>query len=119
MTPTKNIIVAATLCAILSFAPLGAAQAADGAQTMKPLQGISFHAGSKHAAGYFLSDNSACKLVLTLADEANFAPTRFEVTIEAGRSTRYQLAEGMSLEFGCQAGGQAMDVKSLETTAGN
>lgn len=119
MNPTKNIMIAAALTAILSVATLGCAQAADGAETMRPLQGVSFHAGTKHAVGYFLNDNSTCKLVLTLADEANFAPTRFEAAIETGRSTRYQLAEGKSLEFGCQTGGQEITVTSLETTAGN
>jgi hypothetical protein len=119
MNPRKNIIIAATLSAILSVASLGAVQAADGVETMKPLQGVSFHAGTKHAAGYFLKDNNTCKLVLTMADEGNFAPTRFESAIETGRSTRYQFAEGKSLEFACQADGQELAVTSFETTVAN
>jgi hypothetical protein len=35
--------------------------------TMKPLQGVSFDIGTKRAVSYFLSDNGACKLTLTLA----------------------------------------------------
>lgn len=50
-------------------------------------------------------NTTTCKLVLTPAEEANFAPTRFEAAIEAGQSTRYQHAEGKSLEFGCLAPG--------------
>jgi hypothetical protein len=117
MKPAKNIIIAAALSAALSVAHLAGAQAADGAQTMKPMQGVSFHGGSKHAVGYFLSDSSTCKLVLTLADDANYAPIRFETAIAAGKSTSYQLAEGKSLEFACQADGQAMKINALETFA--
>ena len=36
--------------------------------TMKPLQGVSFDIGTKRAVSYFLSDNDACKLTLTLAE---------------------------------------------------
>ena len=35
---------------------------------MKPLQGVSFDIGTKRAVSYFLSDNDACKLTLTLAE---------------------------------------------------
>jgi hypothetical protein len=116
MNSIKNVIVVSGVAAALTLASLGAAKAS---KTMKPLQGISFHVGTKHAVGYFLTYNGSCKLVLTRADDENFAPTRFEAAIEDGQSTRYQLAEGKSLEFGCQAGGQHISVNSLETTAGN
>jgi hypothetical protein len=119
MNRNHNIAIAATLSAILSIAGLGTAHAADGAQTMKPLQGVSFHAGTKHVAAYFLNDNAACKLVLTMADEGHFAPSRFEAAIETGRSTRYQLAEGKTLEFACRAGAQELAVTSLQATASN
>ena len=117
MKPTKNIIIAAAL--LLSVTHLAGAQAADGARTMKPMQGVSFHAGTKHAVGYFLSESSSCKLILTLADDANFAPTRFEAAVEAGKSTRYQLADGKPIEFTCEADGQAMKINSLATFAKN
>jgi hypothetical protein len=107
------------IAAIAIFATLSLATAAQASETLKPMQGVSFHAGSKHAVGYFLNESESCKLVLTLADDANYAPTRFETAIEAGKSTRYQLAEGKSLEFACQAGAQAMIVNPLETSAAN
>lgn len=119
MYPTKNIIVAAALSVIFCVAHFAAAQAAEGAQTLKPLQGVSFHVGSKHAVGYYLNDSSTCKLVLTLADDANYAPTRFEAAIQAGTSTRYDMAQGKSLEFACQADGQTMRIDALETVATN
>ena len=112
MTSIKTIIVAATL----STLSLGAAQAAE---TVKPLQGINFHAGTKHAASYYLNDNGTCKLVVTLADDANYEPTRFEAAIADGSSTHYQLAEGKSLEFGCRDHAQLMTVSTLEAIATN
>jgi hypothetical protein len=112
MTSIKTIIATVAVSIALSFS----AQAED-AQILKPLQGVSFHAGTKHAVAYFLTDKSTCKLVLTLADDANYAPTRFEAAIEAGKSTPYQLAEGKSLDFACQADARAMKINTLETFA--
>ena len=118
MNSIKNITVVATLSAIFSIVSLASAQAAQ--ETMKPLQGLSFHAGTKHAVGYFLSDNGTCKLVLTLADEVNFAPTSssrltstrvIRRTISSPRASRWFLGAApmrSRLAFG-----------SLETTAGN
>jgi hypothetical protein len=116
MNPIKTIIAAAALSAL----SLGAAQAAE--ETMKPMQGASFHSGTKHAVAYYVADNSHCKLVLTLAEEpkgvaTTFESTRFEAALAAGKSTRYPLVEGTSLEFACEAGAQAMKVHRLESLA--
>ena len=112
MTSIKNIVLAATL----SILSVSAAQATE---TVKPLQGISFHAGTKHAAVYFLNHNTACKLVLTLADDVRYAPVRFEAAIADGSSKQYGLAEGKSLEFACHDRGQAMTINTLEAVATN
>jgi hypothetical protein len=112
MNTTKNIIVAAALSA-LSFGHIGAAQASE---TLKPVQGISFHAGSKDAVAYFLNDSGSCKLVVT-AIESGAQPTRFEASIAGGESTRYALADAKSLEFACEAGAQTMKINALETVA--
>jgi hypothetical protein len=109
-----NLIIAAIA---VSAALAAGAQAHE--QTMKPLQGVSFHVGSKHAVGYFLNDSNTCKLVLTLADDTNYAPTRFEASIADGSSTHYELAEGKSLEFGCHDHAQVMKVNALEAVATN
>ncbi len=115
MNSIKTIIAAVAVSAALSFAT--GAQANE--QTMKPLQGLSFHVGTKHAVGYFLNDSNTCKLVLTLADDTNYAPTRFEASIADGSSTHYELAEGKSLEFGCRDHAQVMKVNALEAIATN
>ena len=78
----------------------------------------SAHAGSKHAVGYFLKDDGACQLVVMAADDANYAPTRFEAAITDGASTAYEFA-GKSLEFGCRDHAQLMTVNTLEAVATN
>lgn len=115
MNPTKTI--AAAFLAIVAIA--NAAYAGDTTATMKPLQGLSFHAGTMHAAGYFLDEQSTCKLVLTATEEARYEPIRHETVIVPGASARYQLTEGTSLVFACQANAQALSVETLVTTAGN
>ena len=114
MNTIKNIIVAATF-SVLSIAHVGAAHASE---TLKPLQGLSFHTGSKDAVAYFLNENRTCKLVLTMVDGA-YRPTRFEAAIAAGEATRYALAEGKTLEFACQSDAQTMKINSLATVATN
>jgi hypothetical protein len=116
MTTSRNFIVAATLAGILSVN-------AASAETMKPLHAIIIDVGSKHGVGYFLSDNGTCKLVLALAealsadDVTNFVETRLAATIDAGKTTRFDTAEGKSLEFACQDAAQTMSVKALEQVA--
>ena len=109
MISIKNIIIAAALSSL----SLTAAQA----ETLKPLQGTSFHAPAVDAVAYFLSENNTCKFVLTMAD--NDQPTRFEAVITGGESTSYKLTAGKSLEFACQADAQAMTVDMVATVAAN
>ena len=85
--------------------------------TMKPLQGVSFDIGTKRAVSYFLSDNNACKLTLTLAevvhdDEVNgLTATRMTVAVEADKAANLDTTEGKSLEFKCQPGAQVMRIE--------
>jgi hypothetical protein len=110
MNSITRIIIAATLSALSGYA--------QAAETVKPLQAVSFHAGSKHAVGYFLKDHDACQLVVTAADDAHYAPTRFETAIADGASTTYEFA-GKSLEFGCRDHAQLMTVNTFEAVATN
>ena len=119
MNSLKKIIVGAALAAVLSLSTAAATQAAD-ALTMKPLHALSFDVATKHAVAYFLSDNGACKLVVTLAEAPNgddvtsFTTTRFEAAINAGKATRFDASAGKALEFACQADTLAMTVKPVE-----
>ena len=84
---------------------------------MKPLQGISFHTGTKDAVAYYLADKGTCKVVLTLTDKIAYAPTRFEEAVEANKSILHQIDDGKALEFACQADAQAMTINVRETVA--
>jgi len=111
MTTIQNILVASVLSASL----FGTAHAAE--QTMKPLQGVSLHSGSKHAVAYFLSESNSCNLVVTSIDDADSHPTRQQAALEAGYAARYQLTEGKSFEFACD--GPTMTVRPLQGMATN
>jgi uncharacterized low-complexity protein len=125
MNPTKKIAIAAAFTGLLALANAGAAQAdeASSALTMKPLHGVSFDVGAERAVSYFVSENSQCKLVVTLAgapnwdDKGSFTATRFEAAILAGKATRYLSSEGKAFEFACAADAQAMNVKQVEQVA--
>ena len=84
MYSIKNIFAAIVLSTSLSVA-------AQAAETVKPLQGISFHTETKDAVAYYLADKGACKVIVTLADKTAYAPTRFEKAVEAHKSALYQV----------------------------
>jgi hypothetical protein len=84
--------------------------------TIRPLQGASFDIGTKRVVSYFLSDDEECKLTLMLAELVNDdeAATRMTVAVEVGKAARVDTAEGKSLEFKCQPGGQEMSIDVIE-----
>jgi hypothetical protein len=110
MNTIKTIIVAATLS-------LGSLTTAQAAETVKPLQGVSFHTEMKDAIAYYLADKGTCKVVITLTDKTAHAPTRFEQAVEAHKSTLHQIEDGKVLELACQADAQAMTINMLTTVA--
>jgi hypothetical protein len=112
MNPIKNITAA--MLSALSVGYFGAAQAAE---TIKPLQGVSFHTATKDAVAYFASDEGTCKVVLTLTDKAAYAPARFEKTVEARKSILHLVDDGTALEFACQEHAQAMTINLISTVA--
>ncbi len=115
MNPIKNIIVAATL-STLSLGYLTAAQAAE---TVKPLQAVSFHTDTKDAVAYFTADKGTCKVVLMFTDKIAYAPARFEDVVEANNSMHRQLDDENALQFACQADAQAMTIELQTTVAAN
>lgn len=108
-----NTIAKISVAAAAGILAVGHAQA--GEQTMKPLQGWSFHSGTKHAVAYFQTASSNCQLVVTSADDVGFAPARYEAAVEAGRSTSYRMSEGKLIVFTCY--GQTMTANSIEVSA--
>ncbi len=118
----KKILAPTAIAAVLSLSATVAVQAAD-VLTMKPLQAVSFNVEAKAAVGYFLNDDGTCKLVMTFADAPDaddatrFVATRFEAAIKAGKTARFAVNAGKSLDFACQPGAQAMAVTGLEQVA--
>lgn len=125
MTSIKTIARFASLAAVLAAATAGSVQASEtpGRLTMKPLQGISFDAGSQRAVSYFTSENGACELVVTLAGEpdwdhaSSLTISRFEATVSPDHATKFRPHTGKVLEFFCEAGAAAMSVTGVEEVA--
>jgi hypothetical protein len=111
MTTIAKIFAAAAT----SLLAVGYAQANE--QTMKPLQGWSFHAGTKHAVAYFQTESRGCQLVVTSSDDAAYVPERYETAVDAGKSTSYQMSEGKQIVFTCY--GQTMIANPIELSAAN
>ncbi len=109
MNSIKTIIAAIALSTGLSIAAH--------AETVKPLQGISFHTETKDAVAYYLAEKGTCKVVVTLTDKAVYEPTRFEEAVEAGKGLVRQIDEGNGLQFACQADARAMTINLLTTVA--
>jgi hypothetical protein len=119
MRLSKRAAFALAVAGISAIAGPGMTRDTDPASplTMKPLQGVSFDIGSKRAVSYFLSNDDACKLTLTLAevvsdDEVNgLTATRMTVAVESAKAAHLDTAEGKSVEFKCQAGAHAMSIE--------
>lgn len=110
-----NMIAKILVAAAASILAAGYAQADE--QTMKPLQGWSFHSSTKHAVVYFQTGDSNCELVVTSADDAGSALARYEAAVETGKSTSYRMSEGKQIVFTCY--GQTMIANPIEVSAAN
>ncbi len=117
---TRTMVAAV---ALTSTAAAYAAELSSKPMTMKPMHGISFDVGAKHAVSYFLSEGGRCRLTLILAqaftgDEApSDAPARYEVAIGGGRSVRLNGDASTWLDVACHKGAQAMTVTPVEQVA--
>jgi hypothetical protein len=118
MTFTKIIAVTASLTSLVALA---AAPALADSTSLKPLQAASFKIDSEHAVSYFTSESGRCNLVVTRAGEPNwdqdgsFNATRFESSISAGKTTRY---DG-SVDFTCASDAQSMLINQNIHLAGS
>jgi hypothetical protein len=109
--------------ALTSTAAAYAAELSSKPMTMKPMHGISFDVGAKHAVSYFLSEGGRCKLTLILAEaftgeEApSDVPARYEVAIGGGKSVRLNGDESTRLDVTCHAGARAVTMTPVEEVA--
>lgn len=121
MTSAK-FIAALTLSGALSLAASPNLRAAESRapQTMKPLAAISLDAGTKHVIGYFVSAEGACKLTLAVNEgggDAPFSTSRLQVSVDAGKSAKFDSAEGKTLLFTCKPSAQAMTAVTIDRLA--
>jgi len=121
----NKLILTALAIAGLGLSGSAASAGSSDALTMKPVHGISFDVGSKRAVSYFQNDRGLCNLTLMVAEAMNGdevpsdTAARFEIAIDAGKTTRLDTAEGKSLDFACTANAQAMSVKVVDQIADN
>jgi hypothetical protein len=87
---------------------------------MKPLAATSFDAGGAHVVSAFRNADGLCELTLTIADrtaaEAT-APARLQLTVEPGRTARYDGADGSSSRFTCLGRAEAMALTKIDRVA--
>lgn len=121
---TAERIVAMALSGAAYVAAIGSLPAAEhsAAQTTKPLMAVSLDAGTKHVVSYFLSAEGVCKLTLMVAERDGdgadlVAPSRVQVSIQAGKSARFDTPEGKALLFACKPGAQEMRVAAVDRVA--
>jgi hypothetical protein len=116
----RYVTAAAMLTALAALSQASARSAQDLTDvTMSPRTGVSFDIGAEHAVTYFLSDNGRCKLVLTQAgvargNHADFMATRYEATIDAGKSTRYVSSDGSAIDFACHPDARSVRINGVE-----
>jgi len=97
----------------------GIAPAADFAlpPTMKPMQAVIFDIGTKRVVSFFLIEDHACKLNLTLGEKVHYndvndlTAARIFVPVEVGKIANFHTVDGKSIEFKCLAGAQAMRIE--------
>ncbi|SFV36822.1 hypothetical protein [Hyphomicrobium facile] len=124
MEKITSLLKATLLAATISASATGIALAGSPASgtVMKPLQGIAFAAGPKHAVGYFYPKENRCKLVVTVADTPNgagetFDALRHEANIGPGDFDQFNLSSGETLEFNCSTDARTMVIKSVVNIA--
>lgn len=118
---------AAAAVAIASAAGLSSALAGQysSARIVKPMAGLSFPVGSKHAVGYFVPGRSGCDLTLLVGEsgesvadrQKGTAPARFSTLIASGRTARIDTAEGPSVEFFCSTGASFLTTRVIDRVA--
>ncbi|PWB79452.1 MAG: hypothetical protein C3F11_20765 [Methylocystaceae bacterium] len=105
---------------LLAASPELAAAETRAPQTMKPLAAVSLDAGAKHVIGYFVSAEGACKLTLAVhegGESAPFSTSRLQVSVDAGKSAKFDTAEGKSLLFTCRPSAQTMTAAAIDRLA--
>jgi hypothetical protein len=122
---SKSLVAAAIALAVSASVTGVHAGANSSARVVKPLAGLSFPVGSKHAVGYFVPGRSGCELTLLVGEsgdsvsdrEKGSAPARLTTLVAAGRTARIDTAEGQSVEFFCSTGASFLTTRVIDRLA--
>jgi hypothetical protein len=92
--------------------------------TMKPLMAASLDAGTKHVVSYFLASDGRCRLTLMILDQpkdddarSSENGARFQVSVDAGGTARFDTTKGKSLEFACKPDARSMTARMVDRVA--
>ena len=87
----------------------------------KPVQSISYEFGSKSMSGYFVQEDSACLVMLMIAEKADPemslapSPTRVRLALNPGQIAGLDSEEGRSLNVTCGADAATLIVDTGDT----
>jgi hypothetical protein len=113
-----------TAVALLASAPAAISGSPSSSQShaeYKPVQSISYEFGSKSMSGYFIQEESACLVMLMIAEKGDPemslapSPTRVRLALNPGQIAGLDSEEGRSLNVTCGADAATLIVDTGDT----
>jgi len=113
-----------TVVTLLASAPAAISGSPSSSQShaeYKPVQSISYEFGSKSMSGYFLQEDSACLVMLMIAEKSDPemslvpSPTRVRLALNPGQIAGLDSEEGRSLNVTCGADAATLIVDTGDT----
>ena len=110
-----------TLLAPAPAAISGSPSSAQSHAEYKPVQSISYEFGSKSMSGYYVQEDSACQVMLMIAERSDPemtqapSPTRVRLALKPGQIAGLDSEEGRSLNVTCGADAATLIVDTGDT----
>ena len=113
-----------TVVTLLASAPAAISGSPSSSQShaeYKPVQSISYEFGSKSMSGYFVQEDSACMVMLMIAEKSDPemslapSPTRVRLALNPGQIAGLDSEEGRSLNVTCGADAATLIVDTGDT----
>ena len=113
-----------TIAALLASVPVAISGSPSSSQShaeYRPVQSISYEFGSKAMSGYFVQEDSACLLMLMIAENGDPemalqpSPTRVRLALNPGQIAGLDSEDGRSLNFTCGADAATLIVDTGDT----
>ena len=117
-------IAGITMAALLASAPVAISGSPSSSQShaeYRPVQSISYEFGSKAMSGYFVQEDSACLVMLMIAEKGDPemtlppSPTRVRLALNPGQIAGLDSEEGRSLNVTCGADAATLLVDTGDT----